>query len=329
MRLQATQFPFDCRLFTPLCAGLLLLFFSGCAVHEKSNDVTKNISLVPENSVSDLSTSYAPVFILPKWQEVYNRIGKVVAEKHGTYEDISIDPDQPTIYIDQYTFSTQRATYINLVYRVHFQGTPFFHLTAGSNVGLLVVITLNEDHIPLLVTTAQSCGCYASIIPTAHLPVSAYPEGWTNGKQKVYGETLPAQLPGYTSDDALLVEIRPAVHRIMGLRIGEKKKLTQDSIAAGMMPLKSLKNLPLTDGTTTSFYYDSWPLRGHVKGSIKLWESLLLSLVSFDLYVGMDKEYGDTAISGNPFYTSLKIWNRKTSDMNDFAQFLNFYGWKL
>jgi len=76
-------------------------------------------------------------------------------------------------------------------------------------------------------------------------------------------------------------------------------------------------------------FYDTWPLRGHVKGAIKPWESLMLSLVSLDFYVGMDKEYGNTAESGNPFYTSLKPWNRQRSDMNNFAGFLQFHGWKL
>ena len=89
------------------------------------------------------------------------------------------------------------------------------------------------------------------------------------------------------------------------------------------------KTLPLENGEVTSLYYDQWPLQGHVKGSIKPWESLLLSLVSLDFYVGMDKEYGDTAVSGNPFYTSLFPWNRRASDMNDFAGFLNFWGWRL
>ncbi len=54
-------------------------------------------------------------------------------------------------------------------------------------------------------------------------------------------------------------------------------------------------------------YYDQWPFRRHVKGAVKLWESLLLSLVSLDLYVGMDKEYSSTAEDRNSFfYTSLK-----------------------
>ena len=98
---------------------------------------------------------------------------------------------------------------------------------------------------------------------------------------------------------------------------------------AEITDLDTLNTLPLGDGTVTSLYYEKLPLKGHVKGAIKPWETVLLSLVSLDFFVGMDKEYGDTRESGNPFYTSLKPWNRSASDMNDFAAYLRFNGWQL
>ncbi len=116
----------------------------------------------------------------------------------------------------------------------------------------------------------------------------------------------------------------------MDVGIARRKELAgKDVVPAKIMTLKSLEMLPLENGESTSLYYDAWPLQGHVKGSIKPWESLLLGLVSLDFYVGRDKVYGDTALSGNPFYTSLFPWNRQASDMNNFAQFLNFLGWRL
>jgi hypothetical protein len=33
--------------------------------------------------------------------------------------------------------------------------------------------------------------------------------------------------------------------------------------------------------------------------------------------------------TSNPFYTSLKPWNRKASDMWNFTEFLEFWGWRL
>ena len=322
------------RLFALVLAGLLILFLSGCATHEKTTQANAGLHVVIEDTSSGLTTAFAPVFILSGRQESYNRIGRVVADKIGGYEKITIDPDQPVVYADKFSFSTQRGIYINLVYRVHFQKIPFslipFHLAAGDNVGLLVIITLTENHVPLLVTTANTCGCYAVVIPTDALPADGYPENWRAGPQNVYGEILPTGVPEYNPEDALLITVRPEVHRVMDVRIARRKELAgKDVLPAKLMTLQSLETLPLENGEFTSLYYDAWPLQGHVKGSIKPWESLLLSLVSLDFYVGMDKVYGDTAFSGNPFYTSLFPWNRRASDMNNFAQFLNFRGWRL
>lgn len=315
-------------------AWLLVLLLSSCATLHKTEQPIDDLHVVVEDTSQELMNVFAPVFVIPEWQQPYNNIGMVVAKTIDGREKISIDPDQAIFYVNQSSFSTPQNTYINLIYRVHFQKTPFslipFHFGAGSNVGLLVIVTLNKDHIPLLVTVANTCGCYAVVIPTAALPVDAYPEDWVDTKQHVFGEILPASLPLYGEDDTLLITVTPEVHRLMDVNILRRKTLKRKEVrSAKLMPLQSLKTLPLEDGKFTSLYYDTWPLQGHVKGSIKPWESLLLGLVSLDLYVGMDKEYGDTAISGNPFYTSLLIWNRHVSDMNNFAQFLNFLGWKL
>ncbi len=39
--------------------------------------------------------------------------------------------------------------------------------------------------------------------------------------------------------------------------------------------------------------------------------------------------YGDRRETGKVFYTSLKFWNREESDMWPFAEFLEFWGWRL
>jgi hypothetical protein len=322
------------RSFAPVLTGLLVLFLSGCAVHENTMEENASLHVIVDTSSSDLETVFAPVFVLSGQQESYNRIGRVLAEKVNGHEEISIDPNQPVIYAGRFPFSTQRGVYLNLVYRVHFQKTPFslipFHLAAGNNVGLLVIVTLNEEHIPLLVTTVNTCGCYTMVIPTGFLPDDAYPEDWDTREHYFYGEVLPTGVPAYNSDDALLITVRPKVHRVMDVNIFKRKKLlAKEVVVAEMMSLQSLKTLPLENGEVTSFYYDQWPLQGHVKGSIKPWESLLLSLVSLDFYVGMDKEYGDTKQSGNSFHTSIFPWNRQASDMNDFGKFLGFWGWRL
>jgi len=54
-----------------------------------------------------------------------------------------------------------------------------------------------------------------------------------------------------------------------------------------------------------------------------------MSWMALDLFVGTDKIYDPNGQSQNQFYTSLKPWNRNKSDMNHFARFLEFRGWKL
>jgi len=315
---------------------LLLFVLSGCASLPTATQKESALHVGVREGSADPIRSFAPVFILPGSEKSYNRIGRVVAHEKNGREYIGIDPDQPVVYFGSFSFATDRSVYTNQVYRVHFQKIPLkfvpFHLAAGNNIGVLVIITFSMDRVPLLVTTVNTCGCYVAVIPTGSLPPDAYPPAWTNKPQSVYGETLPAVLPPYSENDVLLVSVRPEVHRVMDLQVVPRAMLAaRPLVYADMLSLQSLKVLPLTNDKTktTSFYYDAWPLRGHVKGSIKAWESLLLSLVSLDFYVGMDKEYGDTEVSGNPFYTSLLPWNRHASDMNDFAGFLKFWGWRL
>jgi hypothetical protein len=99
-------------------------------------------------------------------------------------------------------------------------------------------------------------------------------------------------------------------------------------IPASLKPMQELERIPIDSGST-SFYYNKGVLKGHVKGSVKPWESIFLSLPSLDFFVGSDKIYADSKKTDNPFYTSLKPWNREASDMWNFATFLKFWGWRL
>lgn len=280
---------------------------------------------------------YAPVFRVADHHQPYNRIGKPAAA-YGRYgeEIISVDAAQPTVYAGQREFKTGRGKYLNLIYRIHFPEVPYslipFHLTAGKNVGLMVVITLNNHRKPVLITTVHTCGCYMAVIPTTHLPAAARPEGWPAPVLSVYGETLPAELnfQGRT-DPRIVLHIRSAEHRVADIQVTSTDQLSRfrgKTIPVAMLSLRDLEKIPLNGGST-SFYHQNGILKGHVKGSIKPWEMLFMSVISLDFFVGSDKAYQDKAVSGNPFYTSLKPWNRNLSDMYFFDRFLEFWGWRL
>jgi hypothetical protein len=186
---------------------------------------------------------------------------------------------------------------------------------------------------PVLISTVHTCGCYVSIVPTSQLPRDAFPKNWKDKPLKVYGERLPQKLD-YDGKNAqrILVHIRPGVHRVMNLEIIENPDLNHagvfERMVAQLFPMDALDAISI-EGDTTSFFYETGVVKGHVKGSIKYWESILMSFFSLDLFVGMDKAYADTDLTENPFYTSLKPWNRNSSDMWNFAGFLEFWGWLL
>ena len=316
----------------------LMVILTACAHHQKIPfEATRTVYSATAGQNASMH-QYAPLFLAHDYQATYNRVGRPAAkyDSQGN-EQIYIDGKNPVIYFAKRGFTTPKGTYTNLIYRVHFPKVPFslipFNLTAGNNIGLMVVITLDSQQRPVLVTTVHTCGCYLAIVPTSFLPSDALPVKWGEKTMRVYGERLPGLL-NYAKirEPQLLIHLRPQVHRVMDLKIIDRQEL-QDArrfsvIEAPLKPVQELGNIPLGDGFT-SFYYQEGILKGHVKGSVKPLESLLLSLPSLDFFVGTDKEYAGSQESGNPFYTSLKPWNRNASDMWDFAKFLEFWGWRL
>ena len=193
-------------------------------------------------------------------------------------------------------------------------------------------MTLNAENLPVLVTTVGTCGCYKAMVPTEYLPGDAFPENWKAQPLDIYGEQLPPLLK-FTGipRPRILVYLRPEVHRVMDIEVWDARDLSADPfriIPMNVEAMDRLEHLSLNGGTT-SFYHDQGVLKGHVKGAVKPWETLFMSLISLDLFVGTDKAYADTAVTGNPFYTSLKPWRREDSNMWDFARFLHYWGWRL
>ena len=318
-----------------LLAAAALIFF-GCA-HQPLPPEPYHWVYKTDGSGPAAAESWAPAFVAYGHGEYYNRIGRPAVRTEGEGDrEVYVDSENPVVYFMQRPFTTDKGTYTNLIYRVHFPKIPFslipFNLTAGKNVGLMVVVTLNTANQPVLVTTVHTCGCYKAIVPTQYLPRDAYPEDWKGETVDVYGEHLPPLLDFRDfRSPRILVYLRPEVHRVMDLQVRDDGDLAADPfrvIPMTVAPMDSLDRLTVDDGTT-SFYYSEGVLKGHVKGSVKPWETLFLSLISLDLFVGTDKAYADTAETDNPFYTSLKPWRREDSNMWEFARFLHYWGWRL
>lgn len=318
--------------------GGVVFFSIGCAHHIPIAKDTRQVLYLAESSGADLINQFAPVFRVYDYQDRFNRIGRPMAEKDQSgKEKIDIDTDRPTYFVEKRVFTTTRDNYTNLIYRIHFPSVPYnlvpFNLTAGQNPGLMVVITLNRQKEPVLITTVHTCGCYKAFTATTTLPIDAWPRKYRNKKDRirVYGEELPVVVDYRAkANPLLLVDLRPEVHRVMNLEIIDAAALDDIPTNGNLLkvtiePSEHLKQLPV-NGKTTSFYHSSGWLKDHVKGAIKPLETLFMSWLSLDLFIGTDKVYGSV---DNPFYTSLKPWNRQRSDMNDFPRFLKFWGWRL
>ncbi len=326
------------NVYTIIWITAFSLIISGCAHHIKLAEENIKTIYMAESKDKDPVSQFAPVFLTHDHKKKYNRIGKPSAfiADNGK-EKIYIDDSNPVIYYMVRNFRTEKDMYTNYFYRVHFPHVPFslipYHISAGRNVGLITVITVNSEDKPVLITTVHTCGCYLAIVPTSHLPADAFSDTWKEKKLKLYGERLPSRLAYVNvTEPRVLIHLRPGVHRVMDLDIIESQHIEADirfnRIITPVAPMDNLTSIPV-NGNFTGFYHSHGPMKGFVKGSVKVWESLFLSLISLDLFVGTDKIYGDPDITGNKFYTSLKPWNRSASEMWDFKRFLEFWGWKL
>ncbi len=290
---------------------------------------------VPTDTQKSLSNRFAPVFLIPDSPQSYDKIGRPAARYDNVgNEKIYIDTDHPAIYFCEKKFKTDTGEYTNLIYRIHFPGIPAslfpFHLGAGKNVGLMVVVTMDSRQRPVLVTTVHTCGCYLAMVPTSFLAKEALPDGWNRESRWVYGEILPGMVDYESkSQPRLLISIRPEVHRVADIRIVESHTLgNMPRVSMPLVAMESLDEIPINGGFT-SFFYEQGLLKGYVKDAVKYWETILLSPISLDFFVGTDKAFKDSNETGKPFYTSLKPWNRSRSDMWCFDRFLKFWGWKL
>jgi hypothetical protein len=317
--------------------AVALMLLAGCAHHYPLPQETQQWAYRVDTPFESGQMRWAPVFIVYGHAQEYNRIGRpTIRITDDDHERVSVDPDHPSIYYMKRNFTTTKATYTNEIYRVHFPQVPYsfspFNLTAGKNVGVLVVVTLDGQKRPVLVTSVGTCGCYKAFVPTHYLPTAALPRDWNGQRQKVYGEDLPRML---SLEDynlpRFVFHLRPQVHRVMNLEVLDDAQLSSRrfrSVPMQSYPMELLNRIPV-DGDYKSFYHQQGVLKGHVKGSIKPFESLFMSLISLDFFVGMDKAYADPAQTGNPFYTSLKPWRRTDSNMWNFARFLKYWGWRL
>lgn len=275
-------------------------------------------------------SQYAPIIAPQQSHLEHNRIGRAMARRGDDgKEEIYIATDQATFYSREQAFvSAQGKHYRNLIYRFHFPRVPQPRLTAGNNGGLFVILTLNSQQQPVLITTVHTCGCYLAFVPTSYLSAMTYPKNWDADRQAVYGENLPGRLDYPAQLDTEwrpVIHLRSHNHRVMDISLSRREQLQSAIEPTQLIPISALEQLPLAGGYT-SFFHQSGRLKGCAH---KPWERLLMSWWTLDLHIGNDKRLGDPAETGTVFYTSLKPWAREASNMWFFKDFLDYWGWQL
>ncbi|TKB06930.1 hypothetical protein [Desulforhopalus sp. IMCC35007] len=321
----------------PFLLWLLILTlpfcFSSCCSTYQLTDQAGTFS--PTAPTPQLASSLLPYFYVRAATKEYNKIGtpEIVAEKGQP--TARVNSETATLYFETSRFETPENKYTNLVYRIHFQKVPFglcsLNLTAGNNPGLLIIYTLDQESDLVLITTVHTCGCYLAFFPTSKLSEKTYPANWPPKNQSVFGYTLPSKLEGLPYKPYYFT-IEDGTHRISA--ISQNPPGSLDTLAPPLyfqmdtQPMEHLHKLPYQN-ELVSFFEEAGSRKGYVKNNRKILERLLISWWALDWHVGEDKAYGNSDTTQLPFYTSLKFWQRKNSDLKDFPGFLHYWGWKL
>ena len=315
---------------TMIISAVFLL--GGCASVVFEQDLPRQAFVA---SGSDEFARHMPVIVSERPRHSFNRIGHPEIIKEGELLQLIINPDAAVVYTEKRSFETSRGQYTNLIYRLHFEKVPFsllpFNLTTGKNVGLLLVVTLNSDQQPILISTVHTCGCYLAMQPTNYLPKAAYPNRWNTLQQSVYGANLPGLIKFDPLNDAkLVIYLQDETHRVNHIEVVPMQDvMTQYATQPlTLQPMGDLDQL-LVEGQRVSMFETKGAEYGYVRNVVKPFELLLVSWWALDSHVGVDKRYGEAGDPGPRFYTSIKPWARQASDMRDFPRFLDYWGWRL
>ncbi len=315
---------------------LAVTLVSGCAYAPVKLDADNTWAYEAAGSDA-LLQQFAPVIVPENTTREFNRLGRASLRYDDKQQiEAYIDPRAPTFYAEQRAITLPSGRQItNLIYRAHFPAVPLPHLTAGDNGGLLFIVTLDANNALLLITAVHTCGCFLTFFPTDHMEKESLPNHWPANTQTVYDEILPAQLllkENPTESLRIVFVTRSETHRIADVRLASREQLRQDFRiqAAPLQPMSQLRNLPLPNGAYASFFRDTGWRKDYVRNAFKPLELILMSWWALDPFVGMDKDYGAAASdTTTTFYTSLQPWYRQRSDMENFAEFLAFWGFHL
>jgi len=269
---------------------------------------------------ADLLRAYAPIFVTREGRRE-NQIGSPAVRLERAREQVTVDTDKPAIFSEVRRDEINRVPVLQLVYRLHFTNQPVPFYEMHRNPGVMAIVTLRaSNREPILFTTVHTCGCFLALLPTDQFPRAALPANWPESKKRVSGKTLPAivtqPVPGRSR---LVVRLADRTHRVDDIATLSELPAGH-RIAAPLRSTTALHELPVEGSPSkrTSFFYTSGPLKGYVRGAWSPFEGLSAGLILVDPRLGSDKDFGDPAVTGKKFYTSLLPWKRNVSRLDRF-----------
>ncbi len=287
---------------------------------------------VPKKKEKVLMAQLAPCIVVQKANRSYNRVARPKAYEENGRIKLKMDPNDPVMFAEMRQFTTPKDTYSNYIYRVHFKKTPLFHMQSGLNTGLFVIVTCDSYDKPILVTTVSTSGRSVTFYPTNNIHKHCLPyQFWTLYPENRGNKPNTIYVPQVLDEGKITLFVSKDMHKIESVfyqdyRILDMKKKRCE---IPVEPLENLEHLNLNGKEVSMYYIKSADGFGYVRQSAKPFEFFLMSWWTFDPRIGSDKILGATGDKNPRFYTTIKPWARKQSDMRDYHRFLMYWGWNL
>jgi len=234
----------------------------------------------PPPSHWDLLRQYAPVIVQeqvpdPPYAPSTDCIGHVVARSN---DRIEIDCAVPAVYAYARDVLINGCRHVQLTYTFWYPAHPNlkggFDPEEGPIEGIVLRVTLDDDHRPALYETLYACGCFHRAYPAQSIEAAARREygGPERDKALAIERNVTGRIdfivPKTVPDDAQgrrpSIRCAAAYHAIIDVDCSEARHPNEvrQSYAYDIRPYDELERLPLPDGRITSMFYDNGLVKG-------------------------------------------------------------------
>lgn len=223
---------------------------------KKSLSDTFDIPHIPHDSFIRIAQSLAPVFSIEQISDA-DKIGK---PEWSENDELIINTNHPVVFARlEFTWFDGKIL-PQIVYTAWFPERPkdnFPDLLGGKIDGIIWRLTLDRNGKTLIADTIHPCGCYHFFFPSKYIKK-------TPGNQDfavVEEIETPQQLPDFSSENRLVINIAANTHYIQNISLQNKIEYTDSYhnhdytlIIGDKAPDFDLRSMPLSSGNRKSLY---------------------------------------------------------------------------